>query len=320
MVAGKGNTGAPGLLFSPVKQTSFAEIVEQSVDLSSEERVQRFRVFSSPMARRLAGLLAACPVISLPIIRIIQDAMLRQSQQLHVAEVLLSGLFRLATPIGADTNPDEIEYKFYDEGIRGILLDSTPAPDTFSVLSKWIEQRLDTTLDKFIANLREPQSNLALAERTRPFAGVAIEVLKRQGGKYARHAADLEQRLLPPQTPGKSIFPQLPPPQTFEFEVATITIEPDINLQPFEFEVALIEVNESAQINTSSFPEIVDEMIFTKTGKHLNDIERLILQGTLANQTYEKISESTKYSARYLRNVALKLWDNNASGKHLHEA
>jgi hypothetical protein len=55
-------------------------------------------------------------------------------------------------------------------------------------------------------------------------------------------------------------------------------------------------------------------------GKHLNDIERLILQGTLANQTYEKISESTKYSARYLRNVALKLWDNNASGKHLHEA
>ena len=26
-------------------------------------------------------------------------------------------------------------------------------------------------------------------------------------------------------------------------------------------------------------------------GKHLNDIERLILQGTLANQTYEKISE-----------------------------
>ncbi|WP_017317441.1 formylglycine-generating enzyme family protein [Mastigocladopsis repens] len=107
----------------------------------------------------------------------------------------------------------------------------------------------------------------------------------------------------------------LPPVQTFEFEVATITISDgaetslSINLQPFEFEVALIEVNESAQINTSSFPEIVDEMIFTKTGQHLNKFEQLILQGTLANQTYEKISESTKYSARHLRNVALKLWE-----------
>jgi hypothetical protein len=88
------------------------------------------------MARRLAGLLAACPVVSLPIIRMIEDAMGLQSQQVHVAEVLLSGLFRLATPVEADTNPDEIEYKFYNEGIRQILLDSTPAPDTRSVLSK----------------------------------------------------------------------------------------------------------------------------------------------------------------------------------------
>jgi hypothetical protein len=108
----------------------------------------------------------------------------------------------------------------------------------------------------------------------------------------------------------------LPPVQTFEFEVATITISDgpetslSINLQPFEFEVALIEVNESAQINTSSFPEIVDEMVFSKTGKHLNDIERLILQGTFANQTYEQIAAaSTKDSARHLRNPALKLWE-----------
>jgi hypothetical protein len=136
MVAGKGNAGAPGLLFSPVAPTSFPEIVDRSGELSSEERVQRFRAFSSPMARRLAGLLAACPVVSLPIIRMIEDAMGLQSQQVHVAEVLLSGLFRLATPVEADTNPDEIEYKFYNEGIRQILLDSTPAPDTRSVLSK----------------------------------------------------------------------------------------------------------------------------------------------------------------------------------------
>ncbi|WP_414588907.1 formylglycine-generating enzyme family protein [Scytonema sp. PCC 10023] len=107
----------------------------------------------------------------------------------------------------------------------------------------------------------------------------------------------------------------LPPIQTFEFEVATITSSDraetplGINLQPFEFEVALIEVNQSAQINTGSPLEIAEEMVFSQTGKHLNDIEQLILQGTLANQTYEQIAASAKYSARHLRNVALKLWE-----------
>jgi formylglycine-generating enzyme required for sulfatase activity len=220
MVAGKGNTGAPGLLFSLVERTSFVQVV----DLSSEERVQRFRVFSSPMARRLAGLLAACPVVSLPIVRMIQDAMLTQSQQVHVAEVLLSGMFRLATPIEADTSPDEIEYKFYDEGIRQILLDSTPAPDTFSVLSKWIDRRIGKSLDDFIAILQDPQSNSALVERSQPFAGVAIEVLKRQGGRYARFAVDLEQRLLPHQIAEASTFPELPPLHIFKFELATLEV------------------------------------------------------------------------------------------------
>jgi formylglycine-generating enzyme required for sulfatase activity len=108
----------------------------------------------------------------------------------------------------------------------------------------------------------------------------------------------------------------LPPVQTFEFEVATITISDgaetslSINLQPFEFEVALIEVNESAQNTTGSPLEMANEMIFTKTGKHLNDIEQLILQGTFANQTYEQIAAaSAQYSARHLSNVALKLWE-----------
>ncbi len=121
--------------------------------------------------------------------------MLPESQQVHVAEVLLSGLFKLATPIEIETNPDEIEYKFYDEGIRHILLDSTPAPDTFSVLSRWIQQRLGKSMDDFIGILHNPQSNSELAESMKPFAGIAIEVLKRQGGDYSRFATDLEKRL-----------------------------------------------------------------------------------------------------------------------------
>ena len=113
-----------------------------------------------------------------------------------------------------------------------------------------------------------------------------------------------------------------PPIKTFEFEVATILIEdetetpPGIKLQPFEFEVALIEVNQSAQISTDISLqistdislEIVDEEVFAKTGKSLNDVERLVVQGTLANQTYKEIASAAAYSVYYLNNVGIKLW------------
>ncbi len=105
MVAGKGNQGAPGLIFSSGRSA----VSYPPTNLDPEQRVQRFRVFASPMARRLAGLLAAAPVVNMPIIRLIQDAMLRQSQQVHVAEVLLGGLLKPTEPITPATDPDEVE-------------------------------------------------------------------------------------------------------------------------------------------------------------------------------------------------------------------
>jgi formylglycine-generating enzyme required for sulfatase activity len=106
-----------------------------------------------------------------------------------------------------------------------------------------------------------------------------------------------------------------PPIKTFTFEVATIFIEDEtetslgINLQPFEFEVALIEVDRSARINTDNALEMVDEEVFSKTGKSLNDLERLVVQGTFANQTYEEIAASAAaYSVHHLKNVGIKLW------------
>jgi hypothetical protein len=65
-----------------------------SRDLTAEDRVQGFRVTASPIARKLAGLLAAAPMISLPIVRLIQETLLRESQQVHVAEVFLGGLLK----------------------------------------------------------------------------------------------------------------------------------------------------------------------------------------------------------------------------------
>ncbi|WP_375495278.1 formylglycine-generating enzyme family protein [uncultured Nostoc sp.] len=139
-------------------------------------------------------------------------------------------------------------------------------------------------------------------------------------------------RLLPEDlartlTSSRQIFPNLvgfPPIQIFEFKVKTIAIVDDIdklNLKPFQFEVALIAVNQPAQIDTSSLVEMVDEIIFTKTEKRLNDVEQLVIQGVLANQTYEQIAASADKSVEYLpvttrtnlwkylrNNVAPNLW------------
>jgi hypothetical protein len=65
----------------------------QALDAIARERVQRFLELASPLAQRLIMLLAAAPVITLPVVRLIRDAMLYEAQSpLPVAEVFLSGL------------------------------------------------------------------------------------------------------------------------------------------------------------------------------------------------------------------------------------
>jgi hypothetical protein len=81
-----------------------------SGDLTAEDRVQGFRVTASPVARKLAGLLAAAPMISLPIVRLIQETLLRESQQVHVAEVFLGGLLKPLYVVDLKVNPNDVLY------------------------------------------------------------------------------------------------------------------------------------------------------------------------------------------------------------------
>jgi len=106
-----------------------------SGSLTAEDRVQGFRVTASPMARKLAGLLAAAPMISLPIVRLIQETLLRESQQVHVAEVFLGGLLE-PLPVGdLEVNPNDVLYKFMD-GVRDLLIDSVPSGYVLNVVDE----------------------------------------------------------------------------------------------------------------------------------------------------------------------------------------
>jgi hypothetical protein len=202
MVTGRSDIWTLGYVFEgePVDE-SFCDSVDSTTELLAEKRLQRFRVTASPMARKLAVLLAAAPVICLPVVRIIQAQMLPESRQVHVAEVFLGGLLTPLSEIRAETNPDSVEYDFMP-GVRDILLESIPALDSLDVfgkVSEFVANRLGVSLAEFAAVLKNPaqakDEKVAVAEKVRPFAKVTAQILKRMGGEYGRIAEQLERQV-----------------------------------------------------------------------------------------------------------------------------
>jgi formylglycine-generating enzyme required for sulfatase activity len=212
MLTGRGSAvQTVGVVLNPKAWNPTSLESEANVALTAQRRTQEFRLASSPMAWRLARLLAASPVISLPVIRLIQETLLPKSSQEHVAEVLLGGILKPQEQPTFQINPDDIVYEFIDPEVRTLLLDETPVPDTINVLSKYIRRKLDKTLDEFLADLHIDNTsndleNAELTQKLRPFALVTAEVLKRKGGRYADLAKQLEDEYASPTHIDKFIF------------------------------------------------------------------------------------------------------------------
>ncbi|MBE9070906.1 hypothetical protein IQ260_30170, partial [Leptolyngbya cf. ectocarpi LEGE 11479] len=205
IVSGNALSSAPALLLSPVQvrqiglatSSSDSETSAQTtIGLTPKERLERFRNFSSPMARRLAGYLAACPEINLPIVRMVQSALLPGLQQMHVAEVLLGGLFKAQENVTAQTPADTVQYEFCD-GVRPLVQETVPPDYVFEALSTWLNQRLGCSLSDFRAYLIE---NHEQTDKIKPFAGVLLEVLKRRESKYTDLVQALEERYVAEDT------------------------------------------------------------------------------------------------------------------------
>jgi len=46
---------------------------------------------------------------------------------------------------------------------------------------------------------------------------------------------------------------------------------------------------------------LADELVFSKTGKHLDDLQRIILEGTLQGKKYAQIATENQYSDNYIK-------------------
>ncbi|TDC48113.1 tetratricopeptide repeat protein [Actinomadura sp. KC345] len=159
-------------------------------DVSPEMRVKQFRASSSPAAFKLATYLAAAP-LRLPIMRLVQRAMLPTSTSADLAEVFLSGMLRM---VGrpADGGEEEIVYEFHD-GVREILLQGLRRREVHQVLrAVWsvVRDRIGSSLD-FPALLAAVSRGEAQLPPDLPFAQVAVQALAGLGGPYREMARRL---------------------------------------------------------------------------------------------------------------------------------
>jgi hypothetical protein len=169
-------------------------------EATGESIVRYFRSSASRTAHRLATLLAAAPVITLPVIRLLSgatDLFPTNCLPEHLAEVWLGGLLQADPATARADDPDEVFYDFR-EGVRDCLFDGLARPDAVQVLeqvSEYVENNLGRLrgLRGYLANPKAAQG--VFDPNDKPFALIAAVVLRRLGGDYATLADKLEKQL-----------------------------------------------------------------------------------------------------------------------------
>jgi formylglycine-generating enzyme required for sulfatase activity len=205
----------PGIRISSRK----AEADETVEDLA-RRRLRNYVQRCSGSAERLLRVMAASPVLTLPVMRLLQEAMVKDGGPLAMAELLLSGLIRpqgggnsdgvnataALAAVGGNRAADRIQFDF-EPGVRSVLLDTLPGPETAEVVqrvSELIEQRWEMCdgVPPFQAFLADP----TLLAKDHPlasmaaFATVTADIIARLPGpgfqqlaRRLRHGADRAQ-------------------------------------------------------------------------------------------------------------------------------
>lgn len=157
---------------------------EAETKLTPTERVQRFRALVSSETFDLAVYLSFMP-LTLPVMRLVQAAMLARPRHEQLAELLLGGIIRRRPPDDPALPAEEAEFEFID-GVREILeraIFRTELDRVLAAVSNFIEQRTGTPFD-FVALLENPAGEETLPATVQPFAHLARSALKRLGISY----------------------------------------------------------------------------------------------------------------------------------------
>jgi tetratricopeptide (TPR) repeat protein len=179
--------------------------------LSAREQIESFEATATPTTRELARLLSVLP-ISLPIINLVQEAMLPHSRQVHVAELLLSGLLQ---PIVNHPDPNYIQYDFSSLEIRQILFSRVKLSEVTHLLEKtssYIAKRAGQ-LRSFQVGLKDStiidSEKDFIAASSKQFANISTTILQRLGSRYADFINHLQEQVAYDDNPESPQLPEL---------------------------------------------------------------------------------------------------------------
>ena len=328
MLTTQGIHAAPGLLLNPKtqamaralqqrRQRKSAEQQQSAAVLTAADRVETFRGAASPLAKRLASLLAASPWVTLPIIRIVQETLLPQSQQMHVAEVLLGGILKPKQSPDLHTNPDDVVYQFVDLEVRRELLKNAPVTDTTIVLTRFIQREFNQSLNDFIVELRrwmQSEESEDKKEIMKPLATITADILQYRGAEYVDFVRQVQAYDTPPLPGGgkpqedlsRDDFPRLeefefidaqfgeplpefpPSLQTDTFTVITFELddepesappqpEADLSLEAFDFTVATL-IQEDQQWQVQQHEGRSNRFVEILTGELFQETQEVVLE------------------------------------------
>jgi hypothetical protein len=178
---------SPAILLSA--RTPSARTKNRAVERKPSERLGAFRATSSEEAFQLLRMLAGAP-LTLPIMRLIQQAVSPSPEQFHLAEAMLSGLIERVTPKDAAVPADQVFYDFLP-GVRELLLGtlSSQEADTLDEamqpaqerLRAFVEAKTGRPVPNFRALLADPAGVEKLPASARSFVEVSRRIYEARG-------------------------------------------------------------------------------------------------------------------------------------------
>ncbi|MEU6375652.1 FxSxx-COOH system tetratricopeptide repeat protein [Streptomyces sp. NPDC046909] len=185
MTAGSGRwTTSAALFLSDTPRGVRGRPTGAPVTVSAEEAIRRFRASSTPLAWRLAGLLSAHSPVTVPLARLVQRALLRDSSRGDLAAVFLGGLLRRADATPADS---PLHFEFATE-VREALLAAQFREDAEAVqelvrtqLTAYLRPRYGSTRTVRGAAVGAAQERLSVPVEGDPYARASREDVARMG-------------------------------------------------------------------------------------------------------------------------------------------
>jgi formylglycine-generating enzyme required for sulfatase activity len=200
--------------------------VSDSPEQQAQRRLAKYLQRCSGSAERLLRVMAASPVLTLPVMRLLQATMGHEGGPLAMAELLLSGMLKRQDD-GASQRPalvtrraaDRIQFAFEPPQLRALLLNTLPGPETAQVVqmvSELIEHRWDQCdgVPPFHAYLLNPKllSDDHPLAGMQAFATVTAQIIERLPGfeemaRSLRQSAGEEEA--DPFPPGRFMFGEI---------------------------------------------------------------------------------------------------------------